>query len=402
MLLRCRLGSSGFGGQRLFLVGAGDEPALCQNVISHLCCGRHLQRGLRGRDGLVLRVHCVCDCAAANLRCLRLCALGLCGFLPQLGHGHLHLQFLRCSLRLCSLLLFRRRLFRVRITHACHRTDAVDQLVPVVEVHAFDNQVQHDHDNGGRHRCQLTHQRHQLVSLRLPDRCTPVGIRDQKISLGADDVVLGQAIVDVDVLRHTAHVRDPELFPVMHELLDQADLFLATELLRKTEMVEEALRGQRALLLPALNGNAAACVRLPAQQFIGHAGRLLDHRDGARHHFQMPLAQVAVGVDVEPVPFLNLDQAVRPCQLLGELVQILYSPPIHDDFVGAQDVQGLRRALVHVILDIAQAPDQPVGQVIPVAAIAPERREWVAIVPVRRRAGVDQASVRHDGHMHAG
>ena len=138
-----------------------------------------------------------------------------------------------------------------------------------------------------------------------------------------------------------------------------------------------------ALLLPGADGDTAGSVGGSAHGLVGYAANLLDHGDGSAHDVNVCRRQFAVDGQLDALVRLDYHQGVRLGHLIPELIKIINGALLHDYLVAGQDSQRLGRPLVDVLLDVAQATDDPVWHPVASPAIAPYRSEREPVVPVR-------------------
>src|SRR4029453_1474722 len=93
------------------------------------------------------------------------------------------------------------------------------------------------------------HALQELAAGGLPDGGVPGGLGDDEVGLAAGDVVLGQPVVDGDVVGLAALVGDAELLLLVHELLDVGEQFFAVHLVGEEQVVEQLGGGERPLIL---------------------------------------------------------------------------------------------------------------------------------------------------------
>ena len=110
--------------------------------------------------------------------------------------------------------------------------------------------------------------------------------------------------------------------------------------------------------------------------------------------------QVAVDVVVDLPARVVDDDRIRPVDLFLELVEVVDRAGLHEGLAGRHDVAGFGGADVHVVLQVDQAADNAIGQVVRVLAVCPDRGERVAAVAVGRHVLVDQIALGHDGAAH--
>ena len=378
----------------VLLLAAGHETRLVEHGIGHTNGARRADGHKRGLKRILLGLDVLASQRPHNLPDKRLVFLdsGLIPACPRLfdsdiGQCRTHLQFLLllCCLILLSLrrLFLRRHLGLVRVALSGDLADTCDHLIALRHVHAFHDEVEHDERYLRCDRRNLLEKREQLFCLRLADGDAPVLIGNDKIRLRPDDIVLGQTVVDGDVVRDAAAVRDAEGLLFGEILLHQRERLLAMQLNGKAQVVEDPRCRHGALFLTPADGHTAGGVGGAPHAFVGDAGQRLNHGDRPAHDIEVRWRQLAVYAQLQLVPLLVADDAVRPRVLLRQLLQIVHSALFHEHFVGREDVESLRRALVDVLLNVAHRADDAVRQVVPVAAVAPDRREREIVVTVR-------------------
>jgi hypothetical protein len=135
---------------------------------------------------------------------------------------------------------------------------------------------------------------------------------------------------------------------------------------------------------------------------VGHAGDVLDQLRVTVGEHQVLFAQLVLALDLHVRARLLLDQRVRSRDFSAEALEILRVDRalVHDHAVRRQDEQGLARALVEVLLCIAHVADDSVRHPVTCTAVAPQRREREAVVPIRRVAPPQRVALGHQHQAH--
>ncbi|AAL49639.1 unknown [Sinorhizobium phage PBC5] len=220
-------------------LGAGDEPGFVQDHVGDV--------GERGdgdrRTGCFQRRLLRTDVGGCDLRAdlqgLRLRLLRIGFLLADVGFccAQHHLLLFGLGLLLGGFLGVFFGL--IRVAHARDLADTLHELVALWNIHGLNNEIEHGDGDLGVDRSQLAQQLHQGFDLRLANSGAPVFLGNDIVSFRADDVVLGQPVVDRDILRCAALVGDAELLFLGHELLHVREGLFAAHLLRITVIIEE-------------------------------------------------------------------------------------------------------------------------------------------------------------------
>ena len=294
------------------------------------------------------------------------------------------------GLRLGLLLLFWRRLF-VRVALANHLAHFSDDLVFVRQV----GKLLRDDEEPDRHfRRKLAGQLHEAFRHRLAHRAGVVLLGHNKVAHAGGDVIddahravcIDLGLVDPQPLDFFLGAADPDHLALAHELLGGGQLLFAGKLGGQAQVVEGLGIDHAALHLASLDCLAAGCVGLDAAVVIIHAAGTLNLLGAQLHHLDLGAGHFRVSPDLHAVGLQragsHLHVTVRAAQLVHEPVDVRNGARLAQHLVGVEQEQRFAGALVQILLHVADAADHAIRQAITATAVAPQRRQGVAVVPV--------------------